>query len=316
MHGNPNKDTAQNTMSRTNQTTGTIRQATAADLGLLVLISVIWASAFVAIKVAVPEVGPLWLAAIRVAIGCLAVLPFALNAGIELPKAPMVLGLVIGMSLLNVVIPFFLIAWAELTIDAGVTSLLMGVGPILAVVAGHYFTQDDRINRWKLAAVAFGFCGVIVLVGGDALSQLGGRNTLAQLAALGGALCYVTAGTLIRKIPIGSVRLAFLALAIGSAVLVPAALLVDGIPTAPSMSTTSALIYLGLVPTGIAYVMRFYLINAVGYSTFSLSVNMIPIFGVLLGAIILAETPSPQTGLALALVVIGLLFARRGGRKA
>ncbi|MEL6920228.1 MAG: DMT family transporter [Pseudomonadota bacterium] len=303
-------------MSRTNQTTGTIRQATAADLGLLVLISVIWASAFVAIKVAVPEVGPLWLAAIRVAIGCLAVLPFALNAGIELPKAPMVLGLVIGMSLLNVVIPFFLIAWAELTIDAGVTSLLMGVGPILAVVAGHYFTQDDRINRWKLAAVAFGFCGVIVLVGGDALSQLGGRNTLAQLAALGGALCYVTAGTLIRKIPIGSVRLAFLALAIGSAVLVPAALLVDGIPTAPSMSTTSALIYLGLVPTGIAYVMRFYLINAVGYSTFSLSVNMIPIFGVLLGAIILAETPSPQTGLALALVVIGLLFARRGGRKA
>ncbi|MEL6202504.1 MAG: DMT family transporter [Pseudomonadota bacterium] len=301
-------------MATHNATVTTIRQAKAGDIGLLVLISLIWASAFVAIKVAVPTVGPLWLAAIRVAIGCLAVLPFALRAGIELPVNLRVWLLVIAMSLLNVVIPFFLIAWAELTIDAGVTSLLMGVGPILALLAGHLFTQDDRINRWKLVAVLFGLCGVLILVGGDALKQLGGRNTLAQMAALGGALCYVTAGTLIRKIPIGSVRLAFLALAIGTAVLIPVALLVDGLPSMPGSQAASALVYLGLVPTGIAYVMRFHLINAVGYSTFSLSVNMIPVFGVLLGAILLTERPSPETGIALALVITGLLFARMGGK--
>ena len=301
-------------MATHNATVTTIRQAKAGDIGLLVLISLIWASAFVAIKVAVPTVGPLWLAAIRVAIGCLAVLPFALRAGIELPVNLRVWLLVIAMSLLNVVIPFFLIAWAELTIDAGVTSLLMGVGPILALLAGHLFTQDDRINRWKLVAVLFGLCGVLILIGGDALKQLGGRNTLAQMAALGGALCYVTAGTLIRKIPIGSVRLAFLALAIGTAVLIPVALLVDGLPSMPGSQAASALVYLGLVPTGIAYVMRFHLINAVGYSTFSLSVNMIPVFGVLLGAILLTERPSPETGIALALVITGLLFARMGGK--
>ena len=302
-------------MMARNSTVTTIRKARSGDISLLILISVIWASAFVAIKVAVPAVGPLWLAAIRVAIGCVAVLPFALHAGIELPKSRAVWLLVISMSLLNVVIPFFLIAWAELTIDAGVASLLMGVGPILALISGHFFTLDDRINRWKLLAVLFGFCGVVILVGGDALSQLGGRNTLAQLAALAGALCYVTAGTLIRKIPIGSVRLAFLALAIGSAILIPVALFFDGVPKLPGPQAASALLYLGLIPTGIAYVMRFYLINTVGYSTFSLSVNLVPVFGVLLGAILLAERPSPQTGIALALVIAGLFVARIGGKK-
>ncbi|MEM1377006.1 MAG: DMT family transporter [Pseudomonadota bacterium] len=303
-------------MSRTRRTVTKIRQATPADLSLLVLISLIWASAFVAIKIAVPETGPLWLAAVRVTIGCLAVLPFALYAGIELPKTLAMWGLVVAMSLLNVVIPFFLLAWAQLTIDAGVASLLMGCGPILGVLAGHFFTDDDQINTWKLSAVICGLAGVAILVGGDAIIQLGGRHTLAQLAALAAATCYVMAGTLIRKIPIGSVRLAFLALAIGSAVLLPVAFLVDGAPSTPTASAAGALIYLGLVPTGIAYVMRFNLINAIGYSTFALSVNMIPIFGVLLGALILAERPSPQTGIALMLVVTGLLLARRGGRTA
>ncbi|MEL6436145.1 MAG: DMT family transporter [Pseudomonadota bacterium] len=302
-------------MGRLNQTTTQIRQASPADITMLLMIAVIWASAFVAIKVAVVETGPLWLAAIRVAIGCIAVLPFALKAGIELPKTTNVWLLVIAMSVLNVVIPFFLIAWAELTIDAGVASLLMGVGPFLALMASHFFTQDDRINGWKLLAVGCGFAGVLAIVGGDALAQLGGRHTLSQLAALGGALCYVTAGILIRKIPIASVRLAFLALAIGSAVLVPIALIVDGAPTMPSSNALMALVYLGLVPTGIAYVMRFYLINAVGYSTFALSVNMIPVFGIILGALLLGEQPSPQTGIALTLVIVGLMLARRGGRQ-
>ena len=82
---------------------------------------------------------------------------------------------------------------------------------------------------------------VLVLVGGDALKQLGGGTTIAQLAALGGAVCYVIAGTLIRKIPIGSVRLAFLALAIGSAILIPVAFVVDGLPAMPGTPALSAI---------------------------------------------------------------------------
>lgn len=292
----------------------TIRKASPADLGLLLFVAVIWAMAFIAIKIAVPEVGPLWLAAIRVGIGALVLAPYAIYRGIQLPDSPRLWILVTAMAILNVVIPFFLISWAELTIDAGVTSLLMGVGPFLALVSGHIFTHDDRINTRKAIGVLFGFMGVMAVVGVDALTQMGNNNILGQLAALGGALCYVTAGVLIRKIDIPPTRLAFIALMIGTIILVPVAwLFADPINAMPSQNAIMALIFLGVLPTGVAYILRFYLINKVGYSTFSMSINLIPVFGIFLGFLILGEPLRPQILIALALVLIGLFIAKSGG---
>ena len=134
-----------------------ITRAGPVDLALLLFVAIIWASAFIAIKVAVPETGPLWLAAIRVSIGALALLPYALAKGLVLPQTGRVWSLIVIMACFNVVIPFFLISWAELTIDAGVTSLLMGTGPFLALIGSHFFTRDDRINRQKSLAVLFGY---------------------------------------------------------------------------------------------------------------------------------------------------------------
>lgn len=288
-----------------------IRQATPFDIALLMAIAIIWASAFVAIKIAVPETGPLWLAAIRVSIGALILLPYVLWRGLSLPASQTQWGLMVIMSMLNVVIPFFLISWAQLTISAGVASLLMGTGPFLALVGSHIFTDDDKITGPKMIGVLLGFAGVVVLVGGDALSQLGAQHTVAQLAALGGSMCYVVAGLIIRRLEVDAASLAVLALATGSAVLLPAALIFDGVPTAfPSYTAIGALLFLGVVPTGIAYILRFYLIRTVGYATFALSVNMIPVFGVFLGFLILGEALKPQVMIALALVVSGLLVAR------
>lgn len=294
----------------------TIRQATPTDLALLLFVAIIWAMAFVAIKIAVPEVGPLWLAAIRVGIGALVLAPYAIYRGMKLPDSGRMWGLVIAMAILNVVLPFFLISWAELTIDAGVTSLLMGVGPFLALVSGHIFTHDDKINTRKAIGVLFGFLGVMTVVGVDALSQMG-SNIWAQLAALGGSLCYVTAGVLIRKIDIPPTRLAFIALLIGTIILIPVALIfAEPISVMPSQSAITALVFLGVLPTGVAYIVRFYLINKVGYSTFSMSINLIPVFGIFLGFLILGEPLKPQILFALALVLVGLFIARSGGPEA
>ncbi|MEM5500667.1 DMT family transporter [Ahrensia kielensis] len=293
-----------------------IRKASPADLALLLFVAIIWAMAFIAIKIAVPEVGPLWLAAIRVGIGALVLAPYAIYRGMALPSSSRMWTLIIAMAILNVVIPFFLISWAELTIDAGVTSLLMGVGPFLALVSGHFFTNDDKINMRKAIGVLFGFVGVLTVVGADALSQMGDSNILGQLAALGGSLCYVTAGVLIRKIDMPPTRLAFLALLIGTVVLFPVAFLfADPISAMPSSNAMMALIFLGVLPTGVAYIIRFYLINKVGYSTFSMSINLIPVFGIFLGFLILGEPLRPQILIALALVLIGLFIAKSGGPK-
>lgn len=293
-----------------------ISKASPADLILLVGIAAVWASAFIAIKIAVPEVGPLWLAAIRVGIGALVLAPYAIVKGLIFPSTRQTWVLVIVMASLNVVIPFYLISWAEQTVDAGVVALLMGLGPFLALLGSHYFTDDDKINARKMIGVAFGFAGVLVVVGGAALNQLGGQHIMGQLAAIGGSLCYVAAGILIRRIDIAPSRLAFLALAIGTLILIPAATLVDGLPTQmPSSSVSFALLYLGIFPTGIAYILRFYLIRKVGYSTFSMSVNMIPVFGVFLGYLILNEALNAQILLALALVLVGLYFMNSGQPK-
>lgn len=292
----------------------TISRASTGDMSLLILVAIIWASAFMAIKIAVPEVGPLWLAAIRVAIGAVALAPYALIKGLVLPNGPQMWGLVVVMAVLNVVVPFFLISWAELTIDAGVTSLLMGIGPFLALVGSHLFTTDDKINRRKAFGVAAGFAGVVTIVGWDALTQIGSGHLLAQLAAMGGCVCYVTAGILIRRIDVPPISLAFLALMIGTAILLPLALAIDGLlVSVPSSSTLLALVYLGVFPTGVAYILRFYLINKVGYSAFSMSVNLIPVFGILMGVVFLGEPLRPQLVIALFLVLLGLYFMRSGG---
>ena len=105
-----------------------ISKPTPLDLFLMALTAIVWASAFVAIKVVVGETGPLWLAAWRVLIGFLIMTPYVIWRGLILPTTPHVWGLLTITAIFNVVIPFFLISWAEQEIDAGIASLLMGTG--------------------------------------------------------------------------------------------------------------------------------------------------------------------------------------------
>lgn len=291
----------------------TIRKAGPLDIAALVALAVIWASAFVAIKVAVPETGALWLAAGRVAIGAVVLVPYIVWRGFILPSTARTWALVIVMALFNVVVPFFLISWAGLTIDAGMMALLMGTGPFMALIGSHFFTDDDKINPLKLIAVALGFSGVAVLVGGGALGQVGGAYLLGQLAALGGSVCYATSGLIVRRIQMPPTRLAFLTLCISAVILICAALIVDGVPDVmPGRNALWALIFLGAFPTGLAYVMRYQLIRTIGFSTFALSIYMLPPFGVLLGFLLLGEELQLKVAIALALIVLGLYCARRG----
>ena len=292
-----------------------IRTPTRLDLTLMVMTSLIWASGFIAIRVAVPETGPVWLAAIRVGIGFLVLLPYAIWRGMVWPDGRGQWGLIVGMALLNVVVPFILVAWAGKTIDAGVLALLMGTGPFLALIGSHLMTDDDRLTPRKLVSVLLGFSGIVVLVGSSIFAGLAGGPLLAKLAALGASVCYVMAGLLIRRITMPPVRLACLALAIGTTALIPLALMMEGLLSpALSIPAIGSLLYLGLFPTGIAYIVRFTLIRAVGYSRFSLSINLVPVFGVALGVLILDEPLTLNLIAALALVLAGLLVGN-GGRK-
>ena len=271
-----------------------------------------WGSAFVAIKVVVPETGPIWLAALRVSIAVAVVWGWMVWRGISVPKGARVWGLLIIVSLMNVVLPFTLIAWGQQTADAGVAALLMGVGPLLALVGSHFTTKDDRITPHKAAGVALGFAGVLTVVGGSALAGLGGERILGQAAVLGGALGYAVGGLLIRRIAMPSEAIAAWVLAIGMVVLVAAASLFGGpFPADMDIRPLFALLFLGVFSTAMGQLLRVHLVQRIGYATFSLGLNLIPVVGIGLAALLLGEALTLRLLIALALILAGLAVARR-----
>ena len=292
-----------------------ITKPTSLDFILMGLTAIIWASAFIAIKVVVPETGPWWLAAFRVGIAFIVLIPYVIWRGWIWPSSNKVWVMVFIMALFNVVLPFFFISWAETRIDAGITALLVGTGPFMALIGSHIFTQDDKITPQKAFAVAMGFAGILVVVGGDTLSGLGGSTLLAQMAAVGAAFSYTVSGILVRKIDLPPIRLGFFAFGAGFAQLLVLAFLFEGPPSlAYSTPVVLTLLYLGVFPTALGQLLRLTLIQRVGYAVFALTLNLIPVIGVALGALLLGEVISTRTVIALVLVMAGVWVSQQSGK--
>ena len=291
----------------------TIRKPTPLDLSTLLFLTIVWASAFIAIKVAVPHIGAVWLATSRVVIAFLVLLPWTFYRGAVLPRSARSWGLIVIISLLNVTMPFLLISWAELSISAGITSLLLGTGPLLSLILSHLATHDDKITRFKLIGITFGFAGIALVVGRDVFSNWNPATFLAQLAVLGASLCYATSGVMVRKVTdLPPTRMATLILGLSSLELLALGAW-HGLPDFASLPNNGwvSLIYLGLLATGIATILRYRLIRTIGASYFSLGMNLIPVFGVILGALLLHEHVAWTTWIALVLILTGLFIARK-----
>ena len=289
-----------------------LRRATPTDLVLLLSTVTMWAGAFVAIKLAVPSLGPLGVATARAVIGILVLAPFFFRADhLSSGAEPFAWGTLFVLAQLNITLPFVAISWAETRVDAGVAALLMGVGPLLAIVGAHLFLEDERINRQRLGGVMLGFLGVATLVGLSAVDGVAAGDHLAHAALLFASLCYVTAGLLVRRLDMPPLTLAISTLALAAVVLLPATAFV-GLGDEPMDGTAwAAIIFLGVFPTGLAYLLRYYLIQRIGYTTFAVGINMIPVIGLLLGVALLGEELTGRSVLALCLILAGVAVARR-----
>lgn len=291
--------------------THALRHPTLFDLLKIVLLGAIWGSAFLAIKLSVHETGPLWLVMIRVGVALLPIALFAWWRKDTLPPTLHDWAVIIAMSLLNTVGPFFLISWAELHIPAGVTSLIMGVGPLATMVAAHFTTPDDRFTGGKIIGMVLGFAGLALVVAPE-LSQGIGFDALAYAAVWTGMLCYVAAGTLIRFVRHTSVpMMTAVNMAVAVVALTPLLLLAhDPLPQLSGTAMLAAL-YLGLVCTGFAYLLRANITLTVGQSYMSMASYFMPVSGVLLAWAVLGEPITWHILAALACVIAGFLVSRR-----
>lgn len=293
--------------------TSTIHKTmTASDWALLAILSVVWGGSFLFIGVAVKELPPLTIVALRVVMGAMALRLILAVMGVPMPREREAWIAFLGMGILNNVIPFTLIVWGQKHIASGLASILNATTPLFTVIVAHYLTADERLTRQRFAGVVVGFLGVAVMIGGAAL-QSWNVGIPAQLAVLAAAVSYAFSGVYGRRFK--AMGIPPLATAAGqvtasSAVLLPLALLVDhpwALPL-PSTGTVASMLGLALLSTAFAYTLFFRLLGRAGATNVGLVTFLIPVSAILLGVLVLGETLEPRHMAGMGLIGAGLIL--------
>lgn len=288
------------------------RTMTASDWALLVLLSVIWGGSFLFIGVAVKELPPLTIVASRVLIGAVALRIVLVALRIPLPRERRVWIAFFGMGILNNVIPFLLIVWAQSHIASGLASILNATTPLFTVIVAHFLTSDERMTGQRLLGVVVGFLGVAVMIGSAAFAAWD-VSVPAQIAILGAAMSYAIGSVYGRRFK--TMGLPPLVTAVGpvtasSILLLPLALLIDRPWTmpVPSAGALVSLAALALVSTAFAYVLFFRLLARAGATNVSLVTFLIPISAILFGIVLLGEQLEPRHFTGMVLIGVGLML--------
>jgi drug/metabolite transporter (DMT)-like permease len=280
------------------------------DWGLLLALAVIWGGAFVFISVAVREVPPITYVWLRLGVATAAMWLFLWWRGTGAKLPPAVWGSMLGLSLLNNVIPFLLFGWGQTQIASGLASILNATTPIWGVVVAHFLTSDEKMTPWRLAGVVIGFGGVAVMIGPDLLAAIG-SDTLAQLACVTASLCYALAGVWARRFKgmgLSPATVTTGQLTVGTIVMLPLVLLIDQpwLRPLPSMQALAAIVALAIVCTSFAYILFFRLIDSAGATNALLVTLLVPPVAILLGWLLLGEAIAPPDFAGLALIAVGL----------
>ena len=290
---------------------GPVRRSMAGrEWALLLLLSFLWGGSFFFNGVAVRELPPLTIVAVRVGLAALILLAVMRAAGLAMPRDRQIWIGFFVMGLLNNAIPFSLIVWGQSHVASGVASILNATTPLFTVLVAHVFTSDEKLGPGRLVGLLVGFAGVVAMIGGDALGALG-IAVAAQLACLGAALSYAFAGVFgrrFRRLGVSPMASATGQVMASSALLIPLVLIVDA-PSAlplPSAGAIGALIGLASLSTALAYILYFRILAGAGATNLLLVAFLIPISASLLGIAFLDEALEAKHILGMALVGLGL----------
>ena len=276
----------------------------------LLLLSLIWGGSFLSIRIALDEVPFVTSVAHRVGWAMLLLWVVVLVRGLPIPRSLRVWFAFLVMGLLNNVIPFSLMAWGQLHIETGLTSILNATTAIFGVIVAAIFFADERLTPRRALGVTLGFLGVATAIGLENLLAFDLRSA-AQLAVLAGTLSYAIAGAWARRQLSGlPPQIAAAGMLTGSSlVMIPAAYLIDG-PIAFDLQpvTWAAIGYYALIATAGAYLLYYRVLAMAGASNLMLCTLLIAPVAIVLGAIVLGEDLTPQAYLGFAILALGLII--------
>jgi drug/metabolite transporter (DMT)-like permease len=303
-------------MSTQTLDTGSAAPNRATEIALLLLLATLWGGSYSFIKIGVETIPPLTLIAARTLIAGLILLAVIRWRGLRLPRDLLAWRRFLTQALLNSVVPFTLIAWAERSVDAGLASILNGTTPVFVFLISLVLMPKRRPDWRKALGVAAGVAGISLIVGVDAFSGLGSQ-AVPQLAIVAATIAYAFAALFGRHFTgMDPLLPAAGSMLTGTALLIPAALIVDRPWTlAPSQESVLALLALAVVSTALAFAIYFRLIRTLGsVGTTAVSYLRVPV-GVAIGFVFLGERLQPTAWIGLALVVLGVLSMTLPERK-
>ena len=288
-----------------------MRKPTIIDYSLLCFLALIWSSAFFNIKIATESFGPVTIAFLRV---FLASIPLIILCNykkikIEVFSKDWYWFALIGF--VNLVIPFFFISYGIKAVQSNLAAILMSSTPLTSTILGHYFTKYEKFNLIKTIGVLIGFSGIVYLFSDNIL--INENNFYSAIIILLGATGYVVGGVLTLKISNKKNENVTTSICIwASIILLPLTLIFEQ-PwnSVPSTISVISVIYLGLVSTGLAWLLRFSILKKNGLIFQSQVSFLIPIFGIILGYIFLNELITPKIIVSVVLVLIGIYLAKR-----
>ena len=281
------------------------------DYILLTILALIWASAFFNIKIATYSFGPITIAFLRVFFGAIPVLLLCYFKNIKIEAFSKDWHWFAMIGFINLVAPFFLIAYGVKSVQSNLAAILMSTTPLSSTVLGHFYLKNEKFNFLKTIGILIGFSGIVFLFSDNLL--IDENNFSSALLILLGSTCYVIGGVLTLKISkkknenvTGSI------LIWATIILIPLVSFIEQ-PwnLEPRLDSTISVIYLGLVSTGIAWLLRFKILVTNGLIFQSQVSYLIPVFGTILSYIFLQEIITIKVLISLIAVVVGIYFVKR-----
>jgi len=280
---------------------------------LIIALGVIWGSAFLAIRVSLDGFTPWQTAAGRTLVGAiiLTLIGAAMGQGpLQLPSRRAA-GFAMLIGAIATALPFALLSWGQQHVPSAFAGVAMGTVPLLVLPLVWLFSPEEGIGLRRVTGMLMGFAGIVIITGTGGTDGQSPLTFWGQLACIGAASCYAIGSVLTRRAPkMPPLAFACVSMLTAAAVLIPIALIKDGVPTVWPAKPLQALLYAAIFPTALAAVIRVRVITTAGSLFMSTTSYMVPVWSVIFGVVLLSEDLSNSLYAGLGLILIGIAISQ------
>jgi len=291
-----------------------MKEASTKDMSLLLLLSIIWGSAFFNIKIATYSYEPFTLALVRVIFASIPLFLLCKFKKIKIEAFGKNWNWYALIGLCNIAIPFVLIAIGTAKINSYLAAILMSTTPLSGSILAHLFTKDEKLSYLKSLGVLIGFSGIILLFFDKVI--INSDNYLYALVTILGSTFYCIGGLLTLKLKNRINENVTTSTTLWSVIfLLPFSLMLET-PwnSSPTLQSTLSLLYLGVIATGLAWLIRFRILTVNGLVFQTQVAYLIPIFGIIFGYFLMDEVITWRVILSLVVILVGIYIFKKNNK--